>query len=125
MSSVRNRQPCADCEIVLLISRFDSRSDAAGDDESSGYESLSPHTVCGTLYFCGLCGRSLHTIFAYLTTVFVGTSCLEMNSKASLPVVESIPWAKAPSSVDSASAQIVEEGLFRRASMVIGFPESL
>ena len=44
-------------DIVLLNNNFESNRDAAGDDASSGYSSLSPPTVSLTLYGSSFCGR--------------------------------------------------------------------
>ena len=45
-----NLAPWRASEIFLLNSRFDSKRDAAGDDESSWYLSIYPPTVNLTLY---------------------------------------------------------------------------
>ena len=52
-----NLVPLRTYEMVLLISSFDSKRDAAGDDESSGYSSLSPPTINLTLHGSYFSGR--------------------------------------------------------------------
>ena len=52
-----NIEPHHASKIVLLKIIFDSKRDAAGDDASSGYYSLSPPTVILNLYGSYLSGR--------------------------------------------------------------------
>ena len=49
-SQDNNIAPLRASEIVILNNSFYFRRDSAGDDESSGYSSLSPSTVFMNLY---------------------------------------------------------------------------
>ena len=52
-----NLIPLCASEMVLLNSSFDSKIDAAGDDASLGYSSLSPPTINLNLYGSDFRGR--------------------------------------------------------------------
>ena len=52
-----NLAPLRASEILLFNISFDSKIDAASDDASSGYSSLSPPTVSLTLYGSSFSGR--------------------------------------------------------------------
>ena len=55
-----NLAPGISSEIVLLNSSFDSKKDAAGDEASSGYLSMSPPTINLNLYNSYFSGRLSH-----------------------------------------------------------------
>ena len=118
-----NLAPLRESEIVLLNRSFDSKRDAAGDDASSGYSSLSPTTVSLTMYGSNFRGRQSHTKLAYMTVRPVVTSYFLIKS---IVLVDrtwlSIPLESLPSSFTTNFHQVSQSFTNNKVSTVSSPP---
>ena len=102
-----NLTPLRESEIVPLDNSFYSEIDAAGDDASSGYSSISPITVSLTLYGSDFRRRYSHTKLEYVTVRPVGKSFFLINFILLVARTRlSTPLASLPSSFPTTFHQV-------------------